>query len=90
MLTDGGTAVVAALAACTINLRMLLYSASLAPFLARERLGRRMVIAYLLGRLKPTGATTTPPAAESGASTDALAGHPVKKGEEHEHRRKAA
>jgi predicted branched-subunit amino acid permease len=48
VLTDGGTAVVAALAACTINLRMLLYSASLAPFLARERLGRRMVIAYLL------------------------------------------
>lgn len=48
VLTDGGAAVVAALAACTINLRMLLYSASLAPFLARERLGRRMVVAYLL------------------------------------------
>jgi predicted branched-subunit amino acid permease len=48
VLSDGGTAVVAALTACTINLRMLLYSASLAPFLSRERLGRRMAMAYLM------------------------------------------
>jgi predicted branched-subunit amino acid permease len=48
VLTDGGTAVVAALTACTINLRMLLYSASMAPYLARERFGRRMLIAYFM------------------------------------------
>lgn len=48
VLSDGGTAVVAALTACTINLRMLLYSASLAPYLARERLGRRLGVAYLM------------------------------------------
>ncbi len=48
VLGDGGTAVVAALAACTINLRILLYSASLSPYLARESLLRRLVAAYLL------------------------------------------
>lgn len=48
VLGDGGTAMVAALAACTINLRILLYSASLSPYLARESLLRRLVGAYLL------------------------------------------
>ena len=48
VLGHGGTAVVAALTACTINLRMLLYSASMAPNLARERFGRRMVISYFM------------------------------------------
>ena len=48
VLADGGSALVATLAACTINLRMLLYSASLAPHLAREPLRRRMLAAYLL------------------------------------------
>ena len=48
VLSNGGAAVVAALAACTINLRMLLYSASLAPYLSSERFGRRMAVAYLL------------------------------------------
>ena len=48
VLIDGGSAVVAALAACTINLRMLLYSASLAPHLAAEPLRRRLAAAYLL------------------------------------------
>jgi predicted branched-subunit amino acid permease len=48
VLTDGGTAIVAALTACTVNLRMLLYSASLAPYLAHERFGRRMAAAYLM------------------------------------------
>jgi predicted branched-subunit amino acid permease len=48
VLSDGGSALLATLAACTINLRMLLYSASLAPHLAREPFGRRMVAAYLL------------------------------------------
>ena len=48
VLADGGSWLVAALAAWTINLRMLLYSASLSPFLARETFGRRMGVAYLL------------------------------------------
>jgi predicted branched-subunit amino acid permease len=39
---------VAVIAACTINLRMLLYSASLAPFLAEEPLRRRLAVAYFL------------------------------------------
>jgi predicted branched-subunit amino acid permease len=39
---------VAAVAAWTINLRLLLYSASLAPHLARERLRTRLWVAYLL------------------------------------------
>jgi predicted branched-subunit amino acid permease len=48
VLGDGGSAIVAALAAWTINLRMVLYSASLAPLLARERLRTRLGMAYLL------------------------------------------
>ncbi len=48
VLADGGSAVVATLAALTINLRMLLYSASLAPFLAHLSFGRRMGAAYLM------------------------------------------
>lgn len=48
VLGDGGSALVAAVAAWTINLRMLLYSASLAPHLARESLGTRLGLAYLL------------------------------------------
>jgi predicted branched-subunit amino acid permease len=48
VLGDGGSALVATLAACTINLRILLYSASLAPHLAREPLGKRLAAAYLL------------------------------------------
>jgi predicted branched-subunit amino acid permease len=47
-LAGGGSALVAAAAACTINLRLLLYSASLAPHLAHERLSRRVIAAYLL------------------------------------------
>ena len=47
-LADGGSALVAIVAACTINLRMLLYSASLAPHLAHERMSRRLLVAYLL------------------------------------------
>lgn len=46
VLADGGPAVVAALTAWTINLRMLLYSASLAPYFTHERLGPRMAVAY--------------------------------------------
>jgi predicted branched-subunit amino acid permease len=48
VLTHGGTVLVAVLAAWTINLRMVLYSASLAPFLTRDRLRWRMVASYLL------------------------------------------
>jgi predicted branched-subunit amino acid permease len=48
VLGDGGSALVAALAAWTINLRMLLYSASLAPHLAAETIGTRLGVAYLL------------------------------------------
>jgi predicted branched-subunit amino acid permease len=47
-LGAGGSAIVAALAAWTINLRMLLYSASLAPYLAAEPLWKRAGMAYLL------------------------------------------
>lgn len=48
VLADGGSAAVAVIAACTINLRLLLYGASLAPHLAHERLRRRIAAAYLL------------------------------------------
>jgi 4-azaleucine resistance transporter AzlC len=47
-LATGSSALVAAIAAWTINLRMLLYSASLAPHLAHERAWRRLVAAYFL------------------------------------------
>jgi predicted branched-subunit amino acid permease len=48
VLADGGSAAVAIIAACTINLRMLLYSASLAPHLTHVPLRRRLFMAYLL------------------------------------------
>lgn len=48
VLADGGSALVAVIAACTINLRMLLYSASLAPHLIHVPLRRRLFMAYLL------------------------------------------
>jgi predicted branched-subunit amino acid permease len=48
VLGDGGSALVAALAAWTINLRMVLYSASLAPHLANESLATRIGVAYVL------------------------------------------
>lgn len=48
VLADGGSALVAAVAAWTINLRMLLYSASLAPHLAHETRTRRLLVAYLM------------------------------------------
>lgn len=47
-LADGGSALVAVIAACTINLRLLLYSASLAPHLAEVPLRRRLLMGYLL------------------------------------------
>jgi predicted branched-subunit amino acid permease len=48
VLAGKGSAVVAILAAVTINLRLLLYSASLSPHVAREPLRRRLLMAYLL------------------------------------------
>ena len=48
VLGQGGSAVVAILAAWTINLRMVLYSASVAPYLSHEPTARRLVAAYLL------------------------------------------
>ena len=47
-LADGSSALIAIIAACTINLRMLLYSASLAPHLTEVPLRRRLFMAYLL------------------------------------------
>lgn len=47
-LADGGSALVAVIAACTINLRMLLYSASLAPHLTHVPLRHRLFMAYPL------------------------------------------
>lgn len=47
-LADGSSALVAVIAACTINLRLLLYSASLAPHLAEVPMRRRLLIGYLL------------------------------------------
>lgn len=48
VLTQGGTALVAVLAAWTINLRMVLYSASLAPYLTKDRLRWRLLASYVL------------------------------------------
>ncbi|MGI8663809.1 MAG: AzlC family ABC transporter permease [Acidimicrobiales bacterium] len=48
VLGDGGSAFVAAVAAWSINARLLLYSASLAPHLAGEPLRRRLLVGYLL------------------------------------------
>ena len=48
VLVAGGTWVVAAIAACTINLRLLLYSASLAPHLAQFPLRQRLLVGYVL------------------------------------------
>ena len=48
VLASGGSVLVATLAAWTINLRMLLYSASVAQYFAHETLRRRLGAAYLL------------------------------------------
>jgi predicted branched-subunit amino acid permease len=48
VLADGGGALVAVIAACTINLRLLLYSASLAPHLTHVPLRDRLFMAYVL------------------------------------------
>lgn len=48
VLTGGGSVAVAVLAAWTINLRMVLYSASLSPHVTRVGTARRLLMAYLL------------------------------------------
>ena len=48
VLTHGGTVLVAVLAAWTINLRMVLYSASLAPYLTKDKLRWRLLASYVL------------------------------------------
>jgi predicted branched-subunit amino acid permease len=48
VLGHGGSIVVAILTAWTINLRLVLYSASMAPFLAEVPTGRRLGAAYVL------------------------------------------
>lgn len=48
VLGGGGSVAVAVLTAWTINLRLMLYSASLSPFLSRESHARRAGIAYVL------------------------------------------
>lgn len=47
-LAGGASALVAAAAAWTVNLRLLLYSASLAPYFSEERLPTRLFAAYPL------------------------------------------
>jgi len=48
VLAGGGSVLVAVVAACAINLRMVLYSASLAPYLSRTSMVRRLAMSYLL------------------------------------------
>ena len=48
VLAQGGSVLVAVLAAWTINLRMVLYSASLAPYLGHVPTRRRLASAFLL------------------------------------------
>lgn len=48
VLGQGGSALVAIFTAWTINLRLVLYSASLAPFLTHEPTSRRLGAAYVL------------------------------------------
>jgi predicted branched-subunit amino acid permease len=47
-LGDGASALVAIVAACTVNLRLLLYSASLAPHVSELPLRKRLLMAYVL------------------------------------------
>lgn len=48
VLGTGGSVAVAIVTALVINLRMMMYSASLSPWLAPETLARRLLAAYLL------------------------------------------
>lgn len=48
VLSRDGSALLAATVAWTVNLRMLLYSASVAPFLTEEKLRNRLLASYLM------------------------------------------
>lgn len=48
VLSHDGSALLAATVAWTVNLRMLLYSASIAPYLAQEPLRYRLLASYLM------------------------------------------
>jgi branched chain amino acid efflux pump len=72
VLIGGGSAAVAIAAACTINLRMLLYSASLAPHLADQPLRHRLLAAYLLTDQAYAVAITRWSAAEPDPETTSL------------------
>ena len=48
VLGSGGSVWIATAAALTINLRLVLYSASLAPHVSRERVRTRLLMGYLL------------------------------------------
>lgn len=48
VLSEGSPAIVAVAAAFIVNLRLLMYSASIRPYFAGEPLGRRMLVSYAL------------------------------------------
>jgi predicted branched-subunit amino acid permease len=48
LLVDGAPALVIVLAAAIVNLRLLMYSASIRPYFAGETLARRILVSYLL------------------------------------------
>ena len=48
LIAEGAPALVVVLAAFIVNLRLLMYSASIRPYLAGESLGRRLVVSYAL------------------------------------------
>jgi predicted branched-subunit amino acid permease len=48
LIAEGAPALVVVLAAFIVNLRLLMYSASIRPYLAGEPLGRRLLVSYAL------------------------------------------
>jgi predicted branched-subunit amino acid permease len=48
LIFDGAPALVVVLAAAVVNLRLLMYSASIRPYFGRESLSRRLAVSYLL------------------------------------------
>ena len=48
LIAEGAPALVVVLAAFIVNLRLLMYSASLRPYFAGESLGRRLLVTYAL------------------------------------------
>ena len=48
LIVEGAPALVIVLAAAIVNLRLLMYSASIRPYFAGESLGRRLLVSYAL------------------------------------------